>query len=144
MDAKSLLLSEQARNSAPARHAPARMAPLAKLPVFWSLAGKRVIVAGGSDGAAWKAELLAACGAEVHVYCTADEVSEVMRGVIGERVDAGTPPSVLPDISPSRAGLSHMAESGDEIVVVPGAFLDAMADRNLWAVDALEDVSSDP
>jgi hypothetical protein len=36
-------------------------ATLAKLPVFWALEGKRVVVAGGSDGAAWKAELLAAC-----------------------------------------------------------------------------------
>ncbi len=32
--------------------------PLAKLPVFWALEGKRAIVAGGSDAAAWKAELL--------------------------------------------------------------------------------------
>lgn len=47
---------------------PARMEPLAKLPVFWALEGKRVVVAGGSDAAAWKAELLAACGADVHVY----------------------------------------------------------------------------
>ncbi|MBB3443574.1 siroheme synthase CysG [Rhizobium sp. BK379] len=52
-----------------ADRAPARMAPLAKLPVFWSLAGQRVIVAGGSDACAWKAELLAACGARVEIYC---------------------------------------------------------------------------
>ncbi|MBW9052804.1 siroheme synthase CysG [Rhizobium mesosinicum] len=51
-----------------ADRAPARMAPLAKLPVFWSLAGHRVIVAGGSDACAWKAELLAACGARVDIY----------------------------------------------------------------------------
>jgi uroporphyrin-III C-methyltransferase/precorrin-2 dehydrogenase/sirohydrochlorin ferrochelatase len=61
MDALQLLPSD--RNARPAR-----MAPLAKLPVFWALEGKRAIVAGGSDAAAWKAELLAACGAEVHVY----------------------------------------------------------------------------
>jgi len=57
----------------PRSEAPARIEPLAKLPVFWALEGQRVIVAGGSDAAAWKAELLAACGAEVHVY--ADELS---------------------------------------------------------------------
>jgi uroporphyrin-III C-methyltransferase / precorrin-2 dehydrogenase / sirohydrochlorin ferrochelatase len=51
-----------------ADRAPARMAPLAKLPVFWSLAGQGVIVAGGSDACAWKAELLAACGAKVEIY----------------------------------------------------------------------------
>ena len=46
----------------------ARMEPLAKLPVFWALEGKRVVVAGGTDAAMWKAELLAACGARVDVY----------------------------------------------------------------------------
>ncbi|MBP1858331.1 siroheme synthase CysG [Rhizobium herbae] len=59
---------------------PARMAPLAKLPVFWALDGKRAVVAGGSDAAAWKAELLAACGAEVHVY--AEELSETFSTLI--------------------------------------------------------------
>lgn len=67
MDALQLLPSD--RNIRPAR-----MAPLAKLPVFWALEGKRAIVAGGSDAAAWKAELLAASGAEVHVYT--EELSE--------------------------------------------------------------------
>ncbi|TCL65175.1 siroheme synthase CysG [Rhizobium sp. BK251] len=67
----------------PRNEAPARMAPLAKLPVFWALEGKRVVVVGGSDASAWKAELLAACGAEVHVY--AEELSDtfekrIMRG----------------------------------------------------------------
>jgi uroporphyrin-III C-methyltransferase/precorrin-2 dehydrogenase/sirohydrochlorin ferrochelatase len=56
------------------------MAPLAKLPVFWGLEGKRVLVIGGSDAAAWKAELLAACGAEVHVY--AEELSETFAQLI--------------------------------------------------------------
>jgi uroporphyrin-III C-methyltransferase/precorrin-2 dehydrogenase/sirohydrochlorin ferrochelatase len=50
-----------------ARHAP-RMAPLAVLPVFLKLAGRRVIVAGGSEAAVWKAELLAAAGAKVAVF----------------------------------------------------------------------------
>lgn len=56
---------------------PPRMMPLAKLPVFWALDGRRVVVAGGSDAAAWKAELLAACGAEVHVYAAFEELGEV-------------------------------------------------------------------
>ncbi|WP_419247599.1 siroheme synthase CysG [Roseibium aggregatum] len=51
----------------PSRRAP-RMEALATLPVFFQLAGKKVIVAGGTDAAAWKAELLGAAGAEVHVY----------------------------------------------------------------------------
>lgn len=51
----------------------ARIEPLAKLPVFWALEGRRCIVSGGSDAAAWKAELLAACGARVEVYTDAPD-----------------------------------------------------------------------
>lgn len=42
-----------------------RIAPLAKLPVFLDLQGKRAVVVGDTPGAAWKAELLAAAGADV-------------------------------------------------------------------------------
>lgn len=75
MDVLQLLPSDRSMT-------PARMAPLAKLPIFWNLDGKRVLVAGGSDAAAWKAELLAACGAEVHVY--ADDLSETFSGLIDQ------------------------------------------------------------
>lgn len=44
-----------------------RIAPLAVLPVFFDLNGKRVIVIGGSEPATWKIELLAASGAHVQV-----------------------------------------------------------------------------
>jgi uroporphyrin-III C-methyltransferase / precorrin-2 dehydrogenase / sirohydrochlorin ferrochelatase len=53
-----------------------RMAPLARLPVFFALAGKRTIVAGGTPAAAWKAELLSAAGATIDVY--ADNVDDEM------------------------------------------------------------------
>ena len=49
---------------------PARMEPLARLPVFFALQGRHALVAGGTQGAAWKAELLSAAGAEVAVYAT--------------------------------------------------------------------------
>lgn len=52
----------------PADAPPPRMAALAKLPVFLDLAGKRAVLAGGTAPAAWKAELLAAAGADVHIY----------------------------------------------------------------------------
>jgi uroporphyrin-III C-methyltransferase/precorrin-2 dehydrogenase/sirohydrochlorin ferrochelatase len=48
-----------------------RMAPLATLPVFFKLEDRKAVVAGGTAAAAWKAELLAATGAEVHVYAEA-------------------------------------------------------------------------
>ena len=56
-----------------------RMEPLARLPVFFALAGKRAVIAGGSAAAAWKAELLAAAGASVDVYAAnpADEMLEI-------------------------------------------------------------------
>ena len=47
-----------------------RLGPLARLPVFLSLEGKRAVVAGGTPAAAWKAELLSASGARVEVYAT--------------------------------------------------------------------------
>jgi uroporphyrin-III C-methyltransferase/precorrin-2 dehydrogenase/sirohydrochlorin ferrochelatase len=67
-----------------------RIAPLASLPVFFDLKGKSVLVAGGSDGAAWKAELLAAAGAEVHVFCPADELSEAFREQLDQFVHHDT------------------------------------------------------
>ena len=46
---------------------PGAIAPLATLPIFFKLAGRRVLVAGGTAPAVWKAELLAAAGAAVDV-----------------------------------------------------------------------------
>lgn len=56
------------RSRKPVEAAPARMAALAVLPVFLTLEGRRAVVAGGTDAAAWKAELVAAAGAKVEVY----------------------------------------------------------------------------
>jgi uroporphyrin-III C-methyltransferase/precorrin-2 dehydrogenase/sirohydrochlorin ferrochelatase len=47
----------------------APMQGLASLPVFFDLAGRRAVLAGGSARAAWKAELLQATGARVDVFC---------------------------------------------------------------------------
>ena len=47
------------------------MAPLSRLPAFFALEDKRVVVAGGSQAAAWKAELLSAAGARVEVFTPA-------------------------------------------------------------------------
>ena len=45
-----------------------RMAPLSRLPAFFALDGKRAVVAGDSQAAIWKAELLSAAGAQVEVF----------------------------------------------------------------------------
>src|SRR3954463_691922 len=63
----------------PAEARTPRMVPLARLPVFFALAGKRAVVAGGSAAAAWKAELLAATGAAIEGYTAhpGDEMREI-------------------------------------------------------------------
>lgn len=66
----------------PSQTRAARMDALAVLPVFLKLAGRRAVLAGGSEPAAWKAELLSAAGADVDVY--AAEPSDEMRGVANE------------------------------------------------------------
>src|SRR5665213_2437010 len=63
---------------------PPRMQPLARLPVFLALEGRRALVAGGHAAAAWKAELLSAAGCMVEVY--APEPCEEMQAI------AATPP----------------------------------------------------
>lgn len=52
---------------------------LARLPVFFNLNGQRVVLAGGGPGAAWKAELLHAAGAQVDVFAPAP--SEEVRAL---------------------------------------------------------------
>ena len=64
----------------PSEQKPGRMAPLARLPVFFDLRGKRAVAAGGSAAAAWKAELLSAAGARVDVY--AEEIADAMRDLL--------------------------------------------------------------
>lgn len=70
------------RNPSPLSDADERITPLAKLPVFWNLQGKRAVIAGGSEGAAWKAELLQACGATVEVFSEVEDLSETMAALI--------------------------------------------------------------
>ena len=50
------------------RSRPDRIGELTVLPVFYKLKGRKVVLAGGTEAAAWKGELLAASGAMVHVY----------------------------------------------------------------------------
>ena len=59
---------------------PERVGELAVLPIFYKLKGKKVALAGGTDAAAWKAELLAASGAIVHIF--AEELDEAFDDII--------------------------------------------------------------
>lgn len=59
-----------------------RSEPLATLPLFHKLKGRKVVLAGGSEAALWKAELLAAAGARLHVF--ADEKSGLFSGLVSD------------------------------------------------------------
>ncbi|QAY95856.1 hypothetical protein CWB41_09015 [Methylovirgula ligni] len=58
------------------------MRGLASLPIFFDLAGKRVLLAGGTPEAAWKAELLQAAGANVDVLSAAP--GDAMRALAAQ------------------------------------------------------------
>ena len=66
----------------PTETQPGRMQALARLPVFFALEGKRVLLAGGSAAAAWKAELMSAAGARVEIY--AHDVCDELRQLIDD------------------------------------------------------------
>ena len=68
-----------ASDAAPSPARGERIGVLATLPVFFKLHGRRVLLIGGGKPAVWKAELLAAAGADVHVH--AGEHSDAMRAL---------------------------------------------------------------
>ena len=72
----------------PAERRPPRIGPLARLPIFLDLVGREALVAGGDAAAAWKAELLAACGARVRVLAV--EISVEMKAVAAAEAGAIT------------------------------------------------------
>ncbi|WP_246739565.1 siroheme synthase CysG [Martelella sp. HB161492] len=61
----------------------ARMDHLSVLPVFFKLEGRQVVVAGCGDAAAWKAELLLAAGAEVHLLTGGKALSQAFAAIAG-------------------------------------------------------------
>ena len=98
---------------------PPRMGALAKLPVFFDLKGKRVVVSGGTAPAAWKAELLAAAGANVEIY--AIEVSPEMTALVARGSESGSlvlrpqpwSPGCLCDAAMALADVATEAEAQD-------------------------------
>jgi uroporphyrin-III C-methyltransferase / precorrin-2 dehydrogenase / sirohydrochlorin ferrochelatase len=79
-------MSEPSRK--PVEAAPPRLAALSKLPLFFDLAGKCAVVIGGTAATAWKAELLAAAGADVRIV--AEEVEPEMRELLLRGAAAGS------------------------------------------------------
>jgi len=61
---------------------------IAKLPIFLDLAGRKAVLAGDTAGIAWKAELIAAAGAEVTLF--AQQPSDEVRALRRRGVAAGS------------------------------------------------------
>jgi uroporphyrin-III C-methyltransferase/precorrin-2 dehydrogenase/sirohydrochlorin ferrochelatase len=59
---------------------PERMGSLARLPVFYALAGKRCVLVGDGQGVEWKLELLEAAGAQVQRYAIDGWTPDDLRG----------------------------------------------------------------
>lgn len=89
----------------PSDQGAARIRPLTVLPVFFDLAGKRAVVAGGSAAACWKAELLLSAGAEVHVHTPAGELCEDFAKLIAQH----RPAALHHDAAWSEADLAGAA-----------------------------------
>lgn len=68
-----------------AEDAGARIQPLATLPVFLRAADRPVLLAGGTEGVAWKAELLLAAGARVR--CVTPDPCEALSALAEVRTD---------------------------------------------------------
>ena len=84
-----------------------RMDRLAVLPVFFNLEGQKVLLVGGSDAAAWKAELLLAAGAWVDLY--AGEMSADMEGLLThERLIFKSEDWLQADVSPYRLCIADL------------------------------------
>ncbi len=64
----------------PSEARPERMSPLARLPVFLALEGKRAVLAGDGHAVEWKLELLEAAGARVQRYAVDKWTPEDLRG----------------------------------------------------------------
>lgn len=100
----------------PAEAEPSRLGALSKLPVFFDLRGKRVVLAGGSAGAAWKAELLASAGANVAVYAGAPEaemVALVQRGAADGTLELHCRPWSLDVFSGAALAVADVADAAE-------------------------------
>ncbi|MBP1804884.1 siroheme synthase CysG [Rubellimicrobium aerolatum] len=98
---------------------PARVEPLSVLPVFFDLHGKRALVAGGTDPAAWKAELLAAAGADVTV------AAETLDDEMARLVAAGTVRHLARDWTPDLLHGCALAIADEEDPERAQGFVDA-------------------
>lgn len=107
----------------PEQAAPERIAGLATLPLFHKLAGRKVILAGASEGAVWKAELLTAAGAHVLAFPGAEcpglvALSERVAARAGEgfgRIEVLSRPVVPADFSGAMLAIADLPDESEAL-----------------------------
>ena len=101
------------RSPRPPSQEPARMGKLATLPVFLKLEGRRVVMAGGSEAVAWKAELFAAAGALVEVH--APEPCAALAALAAGRDNITIRPRVITpeDLAGAAAFIADAADDAE-------------------------------
>ena len=97
----------------------ARIAPLAVLPVFFDLRGKRVVVIGGGEPAAWKIELLAAAGARVDVF--AEEVCEELSALAPTSIILHPRPWTPADLEGAALAIADIEDDAEAHAFVAAA-----------------------
>lgn len=108
-----------------------RIAPLAVLPVFFDLTGKRVIAIGGSEPATWKIELLAAAGAHVQVLAPIAEWCDELIALAESGAAAGTISLVDCRWAPSDLSGAGLAVADIEDDAEALAFAEAARDASV-------------
>lgn len=104
---------------------PARIGALPSLPVFHKIAGRKVVIAGGSQGALWKAELLSAAGADVLVLAGHDAAAKIFADLVAHPVSG--PVTVLArewasaDLEGSALALADIADREEALRFVAAA-----------------------
>jgi uroporphyrin-III C-methyltransferase/precorrin-2 dehydrogenase/sirohydrochlorin ferrochelatase len=105
---------------------PDRVAPLAVLPVFFDLVGKRVVAIGGSEPATWKIELLAAAGAHVQVLAPIAEWCDDLIALAETGAAAGTISLVdrhwaPSDLSGATLAVADIEDDADALAFIAAA-----------------------
>ncbi|MFP9136766.1 siroheme synthase CysG [Devosia sp. XGJD_8] len=103
-----------------------RVAPLAVLPVFFDLVGKRVVAIGGSEPATWKIELLAAAGAHVQVLAPIAEWCDDLIALAETGAAAGTISLVdrhwaPSDLSGATLAVADIEDDADALAFIAAA-----------------------
>jgi uroporphyrin-III C-methyltransferase/precorrin-2 dehydrogenase/sirohydrochlorin ferrochelatase len=114
------------------------MQPLETLPVFFDLKGRRVVIVGGSDGAAWKTDLAAAAGAQVDVFAISP--GSKLRDVAAARANVGIHERAWrPDDFADAALIFGVSEHDAEAAAIHAAAKAAGAPLNLTDRPAASD-----